>query len=81
LARGRFEQESARRVASDGLDDVNEVFFDPAFGKTEHLRELKGRQSGPGDQLHDALPWGQDLFIAHKESYAVSARNERAPCV
>ena len=53
------------------------MFFDPAFGKTEHLRELKRRQPGAGDQLHDALPWSQDLFIAHNESYAVSARNER----
>jgi hypothetical protein len=54
------------------------MFFDPPLGNADHLRELKGRQSGSCDQLHDVLPRCQALFIAHGESYAMHAGNESA---
>jgi hypothetical protein len=58
---------------------MNEMLFDPTLWKPDHLRELKGRQSGSGDQLHDPLPGCQGLFIVHGESYVRPAGNERAP--
>jgi hypothetical protein len=54
------------------------MLFDPPLGNADHLRELKGRQPSPGNQLHDVLPGGQDPFIVHGESYAMHAGNESA---
>ena len=54
------------------------MLFDPPLGNADHLRELKGRQSGSCDQLHDLLPRCQGLLITHKKSYARTDGNESA---
>ena len=55
---------------------MRQVLFDKTFLNPEHLGELKRRQSGSDEQLHDALPRREILFIVHGEWYVILIRNK-----